>query len=136
MSARRNRRTTREVREPSTSAFDVATVRREIDHVVSRALAGDSRVVTLGPLLFFSTSTADAWMLDPSDGSAACRAHGGIEEIVQIEDKGNALAIEWPSSYGIEGEAMIFVDRSTGHAKTVLGYPAGQVAAASRRVVR
>lgn len=31
---------------------------------------------------------------------------------------------------------MIFVDRSTGRVKRVLGYPASQVAAASRRVVR
>ncbi len=133
---RSNRETGGAAREIRPAAFDVASVQREIEHVVRRARAGDSRLVTLGPLLFFSTSTGDAWMLDPSDGSAACLARDGIQEPVQIEERDSALAIEWPSSYRIDGAAMVFVERSTGRVETVLGYPARQVALAARRIAR
>lgn len=32
---------------------------------------------TLGPLLFFSTETGDAWVLDPADHLALCLARDG-----------------------------------------------------------
>ena len=49
------------------NTLDLASIRREIDYLVSRARAGEERLVTFGPLLFFSTSSGDAWMLDPAD---------------------------------------------------------------------
>ena len=115
-----------------TCAFDLPSIRREIDYAVSRARAGDSRLVTFGPLLFFSTSTGDAWMLDPEDGSAACLARDGVRESVEIEDKGSSLAIRWPSSYPIDGEAFVFMDRSTGRMGSVLGYPVHELSASTR----
>lgn len=45
-------------------------VRREADYIVERALRGEGRVVSIGPLVLFSTATGDAWMLDPADGLA------------------------------------------------------------------
>ena len=44
---------------------------REINYIQRRAAAYDARFVTVGPLVFFSTQTGDAWMLDPSDRLAA-----------------------------------------------------------------
>ena len=42
-------------------------VLREVDYIVGRAAESDARVVTLGQLVFFSTQTGDAWLLDPED---------------------------------------------------------------------
>jgi len=58
-------------------SFDVPAIMREVDYVVGRALQQDSRVVTFGPLVFFSTQTGDAWVLDPADRFATCLARGG-----------------------------------------------------------
>jgi hypothetical protein len=119
---------------PGTSVFAVASLRREIDHIVRCARAQQIRVVRFGPVLFFSTSTGDAWMLDPSDSCAACLAREGVRELVRIEDRDRALAIEWTASYRIQGDAMIFVEHQTGRVRTVLGYPAREVAKAARRI--
>jgi len=40
----------------------------EANYIIGRAKNNDARVVVLGPLVFFSTETGDAWMLDPEDG--------------------------------------------------------------------
>ena len=37
----------------------------EIDYIQSRAAERDGRLVTVGPLVLFSTETGDAWLLDP-----------------------------------------------------------------------
>ena len=42
---------------------------QEIKYIQRRAAAYDARFVTVGPLVFFSTQTGDAWMLDPSTTS-------------------------------------------------------------------
>jgi hypothetical protein len=39
-------------------------VLREVDYIVECAAQCDARCVTLGQLLFFSTDTGDAWMLE------------------------------------------------------------------------
>ena len=52
-------------------------VLREVDYIVKRAARCDPRFVTLGQLLFFSTDTGDAWMLDPEDHLALCLATAG-----------------------------------------------------------
>lgn len=51
--------------------------RREAAYIVERALRGDGRSVSSGPLVLFSTATGDAWMLDPADGLARCLARDG-----------------------------------------------------------
>jgi hypothetical protein len=42
---------------------------QEIKYIQRRAAQYDARFVTVGPLVFFSTQTGDAWMLDPSTTS-------------------------------------------------------------------
>jgi len=39
-----------------------------------KAAGGLGSVVRFGPIVFFSTETGDAWMLDAEDGQAACLA--------------------------------------------------------------
>src|ERR1700736_5190448 len=51
-------------------------VLREVDYIVERAARCDPRFVTLGQLLFFSTDTGGAWMLDPEDHFAPVSGQG------------------------------------------------------------
>jgi hypothetical protein len=54
------------------------SIRKELEHIVECAQAGDVRIVALGPLVFFSASAGDAWMLEPGDGNCqgSCRLGG------------------------------------------------------------
>ena len=44
---------------------------KEIKYIQRQAAEHAGRFVTIGPLVFFSTPTGDAWMLDPSCQLAA-----------------------------------------------------------------
>jgi len=63
----------------------------EANHIIGRARNHDARVVTLGPLVFFSTETGDAWMLDPKDSLAICLVQGGEAQPFTITE----TATDW-----------------------------------------
>ncbi|MFQ5923718.1 MAG: hypothetical protein ACE5M4_12830 [Anaerolineales bacterium] len=109
------------------------SIMREVDYIVRRAQSCDSRVVTLGPLVFFSTDTGDAWMLDPEDSMALCLARDGSRMLVNIKETEERYAIEWSSIYRIDGDVMTFLDRS-GRQKSILGYPTEEIGRAIRRL--
>src|SRR5437588_2917211 len=52
----------------------------EVRYIQRRAADYDSRIVTIGQLILFSTKTGDAWLLDPADQSAARLAREGESE--------------------------------------------------------
>ena len=52
----------------------------EVRYILRPAAEHDGRVVTIGPLVLFSTETGDAWLLDPSDQLAARLARDGDPE--------------------------------------------------------
>ena len=83
----------------------------------------DGRVVTVGPLVLFSTETGDAWLLDPADQLASRLAHDGDPEPIHIEETDTTFAIGWKGRFRIEGPAFIYVDHDTGQVSTILGYP-------------
>jgi hypothetical protein len=118
-----------------TGAFDVPTIEREIEYIVGRATHRESRVVTLGPLIFFSTGTGDAWMLDPSDGRATCLLRDGTRGSVGLDDCGAQVGIDWAGSYRIEGDAFTYVDPA-GRVLTVLGYPTREIGAAATKLLQ
>ena len=70
-------------------------IRSEATYIVERAMEGDARIVTLGPLLFFSTETGDAWMLDPADHLALCLAKAGEPLPASIVETADTFMIEW-----------------------------------------
>src|SRR5258708_6658063 len=51
-----------------------------VSPIQRRAAEHDGRFVTIGQLVFFSTETGDAWMLDPTDRLAARLARDGDPE--------------------------------------------------------
>jgi hypothetical protein len=95
----------------------------EIDYIQSRATEYDGRLVTVGPLVLFSTETGDAWLLDPADHFAARVARDGDPEELYFEETDSSFAIGWKGNYQIDGDAFVFIDRDTARVTTILGYP-------------
>jgi hypothetical protein len=110
-------------------------VTAEAEYVTKRAQQRDGRVVTFGQLVFFSTGTGDAWILDPQDGLARCLARDGQPLPTGIIETADRFGIEWNASYRFEGEAMVVID-STGRGRTIYGYPVAEIRRASARARR
>jgi hypothetical protein len=85
------------------------------------AAAHDSRVVTLGPLVLFSTVSGDAWMLDPADHLATPLAREGDPLPVHVEETDTTFAIGWSGHYRIDDAAFVYQDDSA-HLRTNLHY--------------
>jgi len=100
----------------------------EIDYIQDRAAQRDSRLVTVGPLVLFSTETGDAWLLDPADHLAARVARDGDPEELYFEETDSSFAIGWKGNYQIDGDAFVFIDRDTARVTSILGYPTLQLA--------
>src|SRR6476646_10469514 len=58
----------------------------EVRYIQRRAADHDSRILTIGQLVLFSTETGDAWLLDPADQLAARLARDGQSEPIHIEE--------------------------------------------------
>ena len=99
----------------------------EVTYIQQRAADQVGRIVTIGPILLFSTETGDAWVLDPADQLAAPIACDGAALEVTIEDTKNTFAIAWHGTYAIVGEAFIFHDAVSGKVSTFSGYPTQQL---------
>jgi hypothetical protein len=100
----------------------------EIDYIQGRAAKRDGRLVTVGPLVMFSTETGDAWLLDPADHLAARAARDGDPEELYFEETDASFAIGWKGNYQIEGDAFVFIDSATARVTTILGYPTFRLA--------
>lgn len=99
----------------------------EVTYIQHRAADCVGRIVTIGPVLLFSTDTGDAWLLDPVDQLAAPIAREGAALSVSIEDTKRMFAIAWHGTYAIVGEAFIFHDAMSGRVTTFVGYPTRQL---------
>ena len=99
----------------------------EIRYIQHRAAAHDGRVVTVGPLVLFSTATGDAWLLDPGDHLATALAREGDPLSVHMEETDTTFAIGWQGQYRIDGDAFVYADRVSGRVLTILGYPTQQL---------
>ncbi len=100
-------------------------------YIQRRAAGHDSRILTIGQLVLFSTQTGDAWLLDPADRLALRLARDGQSEAIHIEETDTTFAIAWKGRYRIEGPAFIYSDRDTGRTTTILGYPTDKLALAA-----
>jgi hypothetical protein len=100
----------------------------EMRYIQRRAANHDSRIVTIGQLVLFSTDTGDAWLLDRSDQLAARLARDGETEPIHIEETDTAFTIGWKGSYRLDGPAFVYSDRETGRVVTILGYPTDKIA--------
>src|SRR6516162_8725775 len=103
------RKTGHEATTPRLSR-DSLYLAKEVRSIQHRAAEHDGRVVTIGPLVFFSTDTGDAWMLEPADQRAARLAADGDPLPVHIEETETRYAIGWQGRYRIEGQMFIYED--------------------------
>src|ERR1700726_805389 len=93
----------------------------EVRYIQPRVADYDSRMVTIGQLILFSTKTGDAWLLDPADQLAARLAREGENEPIHIEETDTTFAFGWKGRYRIEGAAFVYSDHDTGRVTTILG---------------
>src|SRR4029077_4726629 len=100
---------------------------QEIKYIQRRAAEYDARFVTVGPLVFFSTETGDAWTLDPADQLAARLARDGDPEAIDFAAADPNFAIGWKGNYRIEGHAFVYADRESGRVTAILGYPTAKI---------
>ena len=80
-------------------------------------------MISIGPLVFFSTETGDAWILEPAGQLATKLAVDGDPLPTLIEETDAEFAIGWQGQYRIEGDAFIYEDNHTRRTTAIRGYP-------------
>src|SRR5260370_968460 len=118
--------TERKTRHESTTprlSRDSLHLAKEVRAIQRRAAEHDGRIVTIGPLVFFSTDTGDAWMLEPADQLAARLAAGGDPLPVHIEETQTSYAIGWQGRYRIDGQMLVYEDTCSHPVPPIQGYP-------------
>jgi hypothetical protein len=119
-------------REPVDISREPVDISREAEYIVRCAVEMRCRVVAMGPLLFFSTETGDAWVLDPADGLARYLARSGEARPLGIVESTDQFGVEWDAAYSIKGETM-FVSQSQTE-RSILGYPVAEIQQVAARM--
>jgi hypothetical protein len=94
----------------------------EVEDIVAAARAFEARVVGLGPLVFFSSTVGDAWVLDPVNGVARCLALHGKTLPSGILEGAKRFTVEWQAVYRLAGE-FFTVGYRDGRVQSIGGYP-------------
>ena len=100
---------------------------KEVRHIQDRAAKHDGRIVSIGPLVLFSTDTGDAWILEPAAHLASKLATDGDALPVRIEESETTFAIEWQGRYRIEGDTFVYEDNKSRRLVAIRGYPVKQI---------
>jgi hypothetical protein len=100
---------------------------KEVRTIQHRAAEQDGRIVSIGPLVFFSTDTGDAWMLEPADHLAVRLARAGDPLPVLIEETDQRFAIGWQGRYHFDGDMFVYEDNESGRLTAIRGYPVKQI---------
>ena len=101
-------------------------IQQEVKYIIDCGLRHDARLVRFGSLLFFSTETADAWLLDTDDNLALCLLRDSEEQPFVIDEAPENYRIEWDASYQIKGDAFV-VYKKSGQIRTIVGYPTKEI---------
>lgn len=96
---------------------------QEIRSIQQRAAERDGRIVSIGPLVLFSTQTGDAWILDPADQLAARLAYDGDPLPIYIEETNTNYSIGWQGRYRIDADAFVYEDNESRRLSSIAGYP-------------
>ena len=104
----------------------------EIRYIQRRAAESDSRIVTVGQLVLFSTQTGDAWVLDPAAHLAMPVARDGEPLPAQMVETNKKFVIGWTGQYQIDGDAFVYADNKSNSVRAIFGYPTALIAQQSR----
>jgi hypothetical protein len=125
----------RNARSGTTNASIVQPdIHREVRHITQLAQAEDSRIVSVGKLVLFSTHSRDAWLLDPEDRFAICLCREGEPQAFRIIDGPSTFAIEWSARFEMAGTAFV-VEERPGRIIEKYGYPVAETCAACRMAI-
>lgn len=102
------------------------SINREADYIIKKAQVHDSRIVGLGGLIFFSTQTGDAWVLDPADSLGLCLARDGERQNFSILETPTNFQIAWETQYLIDGETFTIATKD-GSVRAIFGYPTKEI---------
>jgi mevalonate kinase len=100
----------------------------EIRYIQRRAAEHDSRIVSIGHVVLFSSESGDAWMLEPSGYLAVRLASDGHPEPIHIEDTETTFTVAWTGQYRVMGLAFLYTDRDSRRVVTMFGYPTRKLA--------
>jgi hypothetical protein len=115
------------VQNPKSSSLS-----QEINTIIQLSHQREARLLTLGRLIFFSTVTGDAWILDPDEARARCLSLDGEKLPVTIKETSASSGIDWDSEYRIKGSLFTVLEDS-GPVRTILGYPTHKIEEAIRQ---
>jgi hypothetical protein len=85
----------------------------EVRYIQRRAAEHDSRIVSIGQVVLFSSESGDAWMLEPSEYLAVRLASDGHPEPIHIEDTETTFTVAWTGQYRVMGPAFLYTDRDS-----------------------
>ncbi len=94
--------------------------------VQTRAARFEPSIIRLGAIVFFSTASGDAWMLDAKDGEVACLAREGVAEPIPIQESATKFWIAWNAHYRIENNLFLVIAKD-GTASVIQGYPIDEI---------
>ncbi|AXW24570.1 hypothetical protein [Ralstonia solanacearum] len=103
----------------------------ECHRVVEAALEGRSiciitgpEILPDGPLILFSTTDGDAWLLEPNEEVCICLAWHGTKGEFGVNDAGQHLLIDWDGSYELCGNFFcVNMDNEEIGVRMIGGYP-------------
>lgn len=119
--------------KPQLLRREEVSINREADYIIKKAQIRDSSVVGLGELIFFSTQTGDAWILDPADCLALCLAQDGERQAFSILETPTNFQIAWEGQYVIEEETFTVITKD-GPVRTIFGYPTREIEETIRKL--
>ena len=108
---------------PARRSLESLNLNKEVRSIQHRAAERNGRMVSIGPLVLFSTETGDAWILEPSGQLATRLAVDGDSLPAIIDETETDYAIGWQGRYRIEGDAFIYEDRHSRRTTAIQGYP-------------
>ena len=112
-------------------------LRAEVEYIVQSAWNGITRVVGLGQLVLFSTSTGDAWMLDPEDELALCLLKDRVPQPYEFGETDQQFIVRWRGRYRLEGERFTYVAHDQPlRVTTFVGYPTAVIRQTTERLAR
>ncbi|RZI40438.1 hypothetical protein EGT07_24210 [Herbaspirillum sp. HC18] len=120
---------------------DGPTLVKECEAIVAAALAGAGKLVITGPeiidrpLILFSTTDGDAWLLEPNEGMVCALCWHGERLVAHVRDDGIHGEVNWDGHFTLAGDAFVVaLDVPAIGDRSILGYPLRELRDAMRKV--
>jgi hypothetical protein len=122
-----------ELPKPRFQSTKPNSIQKDIDAVLLSSQRRESTLTTVESLIFFSTKTGDAWILNTDKGFAKCLRRDGEKQPITINDVAPYPGIDWDAEYHIKGRMFIVMEFS-GASCSIIGYPTDLIEETTRRM--